>query len=345
MGITTLNKIDQYGLTLVLGGGEVKPIDIATTYSVFANEGLKYPQTSILKIEDKDGNVLFDLEKENIQGERVINEQTTRLISDILTDNDARAPIFGSNNSMYFSGQDVAAKTGTTNDYKDAWIAGYTPNLTVVAWVGNNNNTSMDKKVAGYIVSPMWREFMNFALTKRPVEYFNDPDPISEDIKPIIAGKWDSETEIHEILHWVDRNNPLGPYPSKPSSDPQYRLWEEPLKEWLSTQKISGSSSPSGFNGGNSSVKKELIFISPEENQNYLSNSMFVVVVKLENKTIASGEVFVDDQKLGDLDISGRSFAFIPSEKGLTIGNHKLKVSIKDTDGKRIENEMSFGIK
>ncbi len=243
LGITTLTNKGRYGLTLVLGGGEVKLLDMVGAYSVFANEGHKHDITSILRIEDADGNVIEEFTEND--GEQVVDRQVALQLSDVLSDNNARAASYGWNSPLYFAGKDVAAKTGTTNDYRDTWIIGYSPSIAVGAWAGNNDNSSMAKQVAGFIVSPMWREFMDFALTKRPDEKFPEPDPLPSDLKPILRGAWFAEGgagtsttlsgalgDAHDILHYVTKDNPRGPYPTNPASDAQYPYWEYPVSVW-----------------------------------------------------------------------------------------------------------------
>src|SRR5690606_33006980 len=151
------------GLTLVLGGGEVTLLDMTGAYSVLANEGEKRPTRSILRIEDNQGNVLEEADQEP-RGQRVMDRDAALQISDVLSDNVARTPLYGSNSLLYFGeGKDVASKTGTTNDRRDAWIFGYTPNLVVGAWAGNNDNESMNE-ISGLIISPLWRAFMDVAI-------------------------------------------------------------------------------------------------------------------------------------------------------------------------------------
>ena len=164
----------NFGLSLGLGAGEVTFIDLANAYAVFANNGIKNPYTGILKIEDSNGNTL---EEYGPQSQQVLDKNITLLISDVLSDNNARTPAFGERSSLYFSDRQVAAKTGTTNDYHDAWTFGYTPSFVLGAWAGNNDNTPMEKKVAGFIVSPMWRAFFEEALAKLTKEEFEKPTP------------------------------------------------------------------------------------------------------------------------------------------------------------------------
>ena len=170
LGITTLTKpASFYGLSIVLGGGEVRLLDMVSSYGVFGAEGLKMPPVSILKIEDSQGNIVEENKK---TPKRILEKEVARLINDILSDNQARAPMFGSNSLMYFKDYDVASKTGTTDNYKDAWIIGYTPSIAAGVWVGNNDNTSMEKQPGIVLAGPIWREFMNNVLLKVPKENF-----------------------------------------------------------------------------------------------------------------------------------------------------------------------------
>ena len=172
-GITTLNRpASFYGLSIVLGGGEVKLIDMVSAYGVFATEGLRIPPTSIIKIEDTNGNIIEESSKTL---KRVLDEESARLISDILSDNEARTPMFGSRSPLYFENYQVAVKTGTTDDYRDAWTIGYSPSIAVGVWAGNNDNSPMAKLPGIMISTPIWREFMIEALPKYPQEYFTKP--------------------------------------------------------------------------------------------------------------------------------------------------------------------------
>ena len=230
-GIESLTQIDDYGLSLVLGGGSVSLLEMVSAYAVFANDGVRNPYNPILWVEDVDGNIV---DRYSVFPRRVLSEQTARTISSILSDNVARTPAYGANSTLYVNSRDVAVKTGTSNDYRDAWIVGYTPNITIGAWVGNNDNSPMEKKVAGLIVSPLWRELMDKVLPSLAFESFIKPEPEDPSLlKPILRGELG--TEIHSILYWVDRNDPRGPLPQDPSSDPQFQNWEYGIKLWTSS--------------------------------------------------------------------------------------------------------------
>lgn len=280
MGISTLKNKSTYGLTLVLGGGEVKLLDMVGAYGVFAAEGVKHEQTSILSIEDASGTAV---ETFNDTSKQVMDPQAALQISDVLSDNNARAPSFGASSPLYFGGKDVAAKTGTTNDYRDAWLVGYTPTIAVGAWAGNNDNSSMSKQVAGFIVAPMWREFMDYALTKRPEQFFTEPNAIPNDIKPILRGVWVNATTndsnntdainqsiggVHDILHYVQKNDPRGPYPSNPGSDAQYAYWEYPVSLWKSALFVAAASSTPENNNDSNDNQNENTENNNDEEEN-----------------------------------------------------------------------------
>ncbi|MDO8443742.1 MAG: transglycosylase domain-containing protein [Candidatus Azambacteria bacterium] len=261
LGITTLKDRSRYGLSLVLGAAEVKLLDMTSAYSVFDQEGIKREPTGILKIEDGNGQVLEEYKE---QGQRVMKEQVAREINEILSDNNARAPMFGLYSTLSLGDRPAAVKTGTTQDPKDetksrdAWTIGYTPSLVAGVWAGNNDNTPVDKSGSG-AAGPIWNDFMKKALAGTPIENFTKPEPILTD-KPILNGQYQitvnlkinknngllstdktpadliqnkSFTEIHEILYWLDKTNPQGPPPNNPENDSQFKNWEESLQNWL----------------------------------------------------------------------------------------------------------------
>jgi penicillin-binding protein 1A len=157
MGISTLEKpASAYGPSIVLGGGEVKLLEMVEAYGVFANEGLFLPYKPILKIEDSKGNIIYKSEN---NPKRVISSKSAELITDILSDNEARAPIFGLRSPLYFENLKVAAKTGTTQNFKDAWTIGYTDKIVVGVWVGNNDGTPI-KKAGVMVAAPIFHEFL-----------------------------------------------------------------------------------------------------------------------------------------------------------------------------------------
>lgn len=244
-GLTTLGDASQYGLTLVLGGGEVRLLDLVGAYSVFANDGVLNTPTGILEVKDAQGVVLKQYASQPAQ---VIPSNIARDMSAMLSNAYARLPEYPLTSPLSFPGYDVAVKTGTTDDTRDAWVIGYSPSIALGVWTGNNDNSPMVKSVAGFIAAPMWHEALAYALDKYPHTYFGEPSPIYPSVPPMLQGNWrvpdaTGATIPHSLLYWTDKNNPLGPPPSNPSEDPQFNNWEFGIQAWY-------ASHPNLFSGG-----------------------------------------------------------------------------------------------
>lgn len=270
MGITTLNHPENYGLALVLGGAEVKLIDHVGAFGVFANNGKKAKQKVFVKIEDAHGTPIRDFGKEEVETKEVLDKNVARRIARILSDNKLRTPAFGANNSLVIPDYQVMAKTGTTNDYRDGWLLGAAPSLAAGVWTGNNDNHAMRQGSAGtYVAAPIWNDFMVEALERIPKENFVKPeeeDKDSEDYKkikkPILKGELEMQDKVrvckyddgkyclankycpdkkiekkkffvgHTILYYLDKDDPRGDAPKHPEDDPQFKKWEEAVREW-----------------------------------------------------------------------------------------------------------------
>lgn len=275
LGITGLNDPSKLGLSLVLGGGEVKLLDHVSAYGTLAIGGIKHQKTAILRIEDARGAVLEEFKAD--AGERVIDEKYVAMLDSILSNNENRAWVFGDNSPLRFDNRPVAAKTGTTNEFRDGWTIGYTPSLTVGVWAGNNDNSAMVAGADGVnVAAPIWRAFLDKALSNYAIETFPKYDPGSEigdgegkTNKPMLAGEIEQEKNLrvckipgekdsyclanrycrdkdtdkkdfvsdHDILYYVNRDDPRGPVPDKPDRDPQYKNWEKGVKDWYEKQK------------------------------------------------------------------------------------------------------------
>jgi 1A family penicillin-binding protein len=172
LGLTTFNDPSRYDLSLTLGGGEVRLLDLTAAYAAFAAGGVRVDPVAILRVEDTSGHVLYEAPPP--AGERVISAQTAYLITDILADNDARAPAFGARSPLRLD-RPAAAKTGTTTDFRDNWTIGYTPDLAVGVWAGNSDNSPM-RDVSGVDgAAPIWRDVMQTALAGKPAAPFAEP--------------------------------------------------------------------------------------------------------------------------------------------------------------------------
>lgn len=178
MGISTYKNSSDYGLSLTLGGGEVYMTDMATAYGVFANMGIKQPLNSILKVVDKNNQTLE--EYKYVPGDRVLSAETAYIISNILSDDGARSMVFGSGSMLNIKKHpEVAVKTGTTNDMKDNWTIGYTPDNVVAVWVGNNDNSKMGGLVSGTTgAAPIWNKIMTKVLENKAVKNFSRPEGV-----------------------------------------------------------------------------------------------------------------------------------------------------------------------
>lgn len=229
MGLSTINDPSRYGLSLVLGGGEITLLELTNAYGVFANNGIYHKAQGILEVKDSDDIML---EKYSPQETEVLPENVTSLISSVLSDETARIPSYGVHSALYFENRPVAVKTGTTNDYRDVWVIGYTPSVVVGMWGGNNDNTPIDKKVAGFVLAPIWHKAMTVAIGTSSVEYFPDPLPNTSS-KAILRGIYCNQNGVHTILNSIIKDDPEGQYPTNPASDPQYNLWETGIQNWI----------------------------------------------------------------------------------------------------------------
>jgi len=264
LGITGLNnKSNYYGLSLVLGGGEVKLLDHVHAFSTLATGGIKHDKTAILKVEDNKGEVLEEYKTD--EGERVIEEKYVAMLDHILSTNDYRAPVFGENSPLRFDNRQVAAKTGTTNEFRDGWVVGYTPSIAVGVWSGNNDNAPMKAGADGVNVSaPIWRDFLDKVLNNYSIEKFPKYEEeetgkdvldgkikTEEDVKVCKIGKKDDKVkyclssdvckdddkkrdfvDAHAILYYVNKDDPRGDAPEDPEKDSQFENWEKGIEKW-----------------------------------------------------------------------------------------------------------------
>ncbi len=210
LGIASLNRPD-YGLSLTLGGGDVTLLELTGAYAVLANAGKRMPPVAILRVEDAVGHVIEEYQPP--AGEQVIRPQHAYLITDILSDNNARAPMFGQNSALKLS-RPATAKTGTTDDWRDAWTLGYTPELAAGVWVGNADNTPMNKVSGAQGAAPIWHNFMERALADQPASQFARPEgidviEISADAGTLPSAACPPDRRRTEIF--ASGQGPLGP--------------------------------------------------------------------------------------------------------------------------------------
>ncbi|MFM7088080.1 MAG: transglycosylase domain-containing protein [Candidatus Paceibacterota bacterium] len=375
MGISTLSDINRYGLTLVIGGGEVTLLDITSAYGVFANNGTKNKPTGVLKIENKEGVVL----EEYTQNQQVvIPKNTALLISDILSDNQARTPTFGANSSLYVPGYDVAAKTGTTNNNKDAWLVGYSPNIVVGVWAGNNDNKAMIKGGSA-LAGPLWNKYMAFALKQRPRVDFEYPDTYyePENVKPVLRGKWQGNenffidrisgglatqftpketkeesviTNVRTILHWVDRSNITGPAPRNPEQNAQYRNWNTPIQNWWAQNAfkyriITPNKKPNYFDNIHTSIPSNSVgLMEPDPNIFYEKNEKVIVeLTQNQSFLLKKMDIYLNNVYVGSTKTP--RFSFIPDEIENIQQENNLRVVVYDQSFNSIELSSILKIK
>jgi penicillin-binding protein 1C len=372
LGITTLNDPTRYGLSLVIGGGETTLLDMTSVYSVFANEGIRNPYTGILSIEDNNGNILEKFEDKSY---KVIEPNTTRILSDILSDNVARTPTFGANSPLVVNGHDVAVKTGTTNNNKDAWTIGYTPSMTVGVWVGNNENTPM-KKGGAALAGPIWNSVITEALKTTQNELFTKPDPINKTIPPILRGFWQggetfitdiassklatnytpdemkketSVTNVHTILYWINKDNPLAGIPLNRTSDSQYTNWEYGVQKWWENNKknyktITTNDKPIGYDTVHTENTKPIFeIIGLEENYNYNKNEK--INLSINTKSIGSIkkiDVFINNSYITSLKTPPFKVSFTPNEIANISNTNNMRIIGTDIFGNTGEITKSF---
>lgn len=322
-GYTTFEDRGRYGLSIVLGGGEVRPIEHIAAFSAFATEGEIRPMKAILRVEDSQGEVMLDAAAPE-EAKSVIEPEVARTINGILSDNAARAYIFGENNHLTLAERPVAAKTGTTNGFRDAWTIGYTPSLVAGVWIGNSDNAEMKAGADGSkIAAPVWNEFMRRSLAGKPVETFTTPmsivtgKPLLDGVKSVQATvKIDRVTgklatpftppelveergygQPHTILFFIDKDDPRGPAPEHPENDQQFASWEQAVTEWASRQNVLPAEPPTEFDDVHLPENVPSVrFIQPEDASTLDSRTVYVQMDATSRRGVSHIEYYLGDE-------------------------------------------------
>lgn len=369
LGYTSFQDRSQFGLAIVLGGAEVKLVEHVNAYATFANEGVHHELVSILKVEDASGNVLSEWKEDD--GKEVLKPNIARMISNVLSDNGARAATFGTGSFMQLGSRPVAAKTGTTNDYRDGWTVGYTPSLAAGVWAGNNDNSEMNRGAGGSnTAAPIWNAFMKRALEGTPIESFTAPS-IGATGKAMLDGQLDSATvtidkasgklateytpesqkeektfaQYHNILYYVNRSNPLGEAPNPPS-DPAYEAWEAAVQDWIKRQEeetgisISQDAIPTEYDDVHVPENFPVITIeSPNDNAQITERDITIGVNAEAPRGVSRVEFYIDGLFLGS--DTSQPFLLRPTiPNSISRGSHTLKVLAYDD----VENSGSATI-
>ena len=214
MGISTFaptnENVNRFGLSLTLGGGEVKPLDLAAAYTAFANKGLSSNPIAILKVTDPKGKVLFEQKEANRK--QALSPEVAFIISHILSDNNARLITFGVNSYLNVSGKSIAVKTGTTDDKRDNWTIGWTPSVLVATWVGNNDNSPMGNVASGVTgAAPIWRRIIMEALRNKAQEDFVKPDSVVAVTVDSLGGGLPVDGQPTRSEYFIKGTEPQGP--------------------------------------------------------------------------------------------------------------------------------------
>jgi 1A family penicillin-binding protein len=376
MGLTTLPPtsatMSRVGLSLTLGGGEVRLLELTGAYSPFLNTGFKVEPIAILKVEDADGKVLESNDPK--KGNRVLTPEQAYVMADILSDNEARSQVFGLNSLLNIPGRQVAVKTGTTNDRRDNWTVGGNPQTVVGVWVGNNDNSPMTQVASGVTgASPIWRKIVLEALNGKPNVTFEVPggivtksvdsvsgyashDGFPSRIEKFVAGTEPSENDpIHLKLKVCKLDGKIatpgdissGSYEEKEyfrflESDPTAgkddpNRWQDGINAWLATQSDSKYHPPSEYCGATNPVSVD--FNSPHDRESNLNNKFNVDIIADSTSSITQVELFIDGNKM----VTFTKPPFV-QEINVSDGVHKIKARATDSNGKTAEREITVGV-
>ena len=368
MGITTLTDPNRYGLSLVLGGGEIKLLELTGAYGVFANTGVRFPTNPILKVEDPNGKIL---EERKNEGQKVLEPQIAYEISSILSDNSARSFIFGSHSALVLPNRTAAAKTGTTDEFRDGWTIGYTPSLVTGVWVGNNDNSPMTGQLAASMAAaPIWNQFMTKALEGTPSEEFSRPDGLEQVTVDNLTGKLPSSESPFGVrsdifADWQKPKEHGGAYikvkidtiSGKLATDdcpnfvqekvfanvhsevPDKPNWENPVRAWAAAHGIGGPSVPTEKCPpySNSSIS----ITSP---QNGASVTGTITIKTSVNAPSGVKQVeFRVDAILIDTDYNS-PYQTTYNLDTLSPGNHSIKATVIDNVGFSASDTISISV-
>ena len=374
-GYSSFEERSRFGLSLVLGGGEVQLIEHVAGFSVLANRGVYHPPVAILRVEDSKGNVLMEFEEKK---RKVMDSDYIDVLNNVLTDDEARSYVFGSGSYLTL-GRPAAAKTGTTNDYRDAWTVGFTPNLATGVWAGNNDNSAMKKGAAGGVIAaPIWNAYMNKALIGMPVEDFPEVE-IEVGGKPILDGQIAPETivkvdkfsgklateftpesaiiekkyfDAHTILHYVYKDDPRGGAPKDPSkADPQYDSWEQAIKDWVkdaseeSGGEFDNSKPPTDVDDLHTSANKPTVFIRmPGSGATIEGPYLDVSISASAPRGVAKVAYYLDNKLIAQKYSSPFSLKY-PLSSYFVNGYHKLRAVAYDDVENSNEAQINLNIK
>lgn len=321
LGITDYSKTRKSGLAMALGGAELKLIEHFGSFSAFANDGKFNEITPLMKVTNTSGEVLYSWEKDEKQ---VLDENVARQITDILADNNARSPVFGFTNNLSIPGVEAAAKTGTSQEFRDALTVGYTTDLVAGVWVGRNDNKPMRNGADGSVVaSPIWNRFMREAIasgrkpgqfTKPEIKRGNKPmvntggfeynqklkinkatGKIATDLTPPELVEEREVKTVHSELYYVKLDDILGDWPKKPQEDPQFDNWEKPVLAWARSKGYITNIPDDRDNVYTDDNKPNIIINSPTKGSSITGNSVPLDIKVTAAQGIKQVDIYLDD--------------------------------------------------
>lgn len=364
LGITTLDPKNDYGLSLTLGSGEVKLTEMVEAYSTFATGGVHKDQISILKVTDSSGKVLQEYKPRENKGKQALDPQVAYLISNIISDNGARCSLgtFPCNNPLTLPDRPVAAKTGTTNDFKDAWTMGYTPGVTVGVWAGNNDNKPMNQ-ASSIVAAPIWQAYMSAVTKGTPVEQFKRPSGIKEVTldantgKAPTAGTKKTRTDI--FPSWYQTPQPSSDQQAKvdrvsgklatdctpadaidtitaglivaevPPTDISYARWQPPVSALAASIGMSGGSIPTEKDNIHNcnDVKPVVTLVSDKS-----SGANFTLTATVSSGTHTANKLtfYIDGSEITTQNING-SGSYSTDYAPTSTGSHQFTAKVVDT--------------
>ena len=364
MGLTTwepnTENLKKVGLSLALGGREVRLLDLTSAYGVFATQGTHYEPVSILKVLDNKGKTIY--ENKETSGKKVLGNDVSYLINNILSDDNSRKEVFGAGSLLNIPNHTVAVKTGTTDQKRDNWTIGYTPSYVIGVWVGNNDNSPMAPKLSSGVTgaAPIWNRVMKTVLKNQKEETWTKPDNIVEiDKEFYIKGTEPTDQKPNMIKLKISKhdNNKLanelefktGDYEEKeyylitekdPVSTDGRNRWQEGIDKWLKDNKKEDSlyHPPTEVSDWGKD-KVEIRINNPSDHQRIDNNEVTVKIEALSLKEIVKLEIFIDGEKKKGIANSSFEEKFI-----LINGTHKLKVLANDSAGNGGSSEITFGV-
>ncbi len=362
-GLKSLEPTDEnlkrFGLSVTLGGGEVRLLDLTSGYATLANAGKHAEPMAILEVKDREGKILE--EATEVKSKQVIGEEEAFLVSHILSDNNARSTVFGPSSLLNVSGRTVAVKTGTTDDKRDNWAVGYTPNVAVGVWVGNNDNSPMNPAIASGVTgaTPIWNKIMREATSARPKADFTKPDNvIALEIDAVGGGlpcrdhpkrseyfkKGTEPTRDCLVQKTLDGREYFVFLEFDPVSTDGRNRWQEAIDEWAKTQDSKYQAPSELKNEPTKNPDEVKVHIRKPDNAKEAPNPLEVEADIETGRKITKAEFYIDGTLRDTKSGSSSNVKFTYTFASANNGKHKIKVKAYNEAGRDSESEITVSI-